>query len=138
MAQALRRNHPDVVPAREELADDILYRQYVQWVAQEQWKAARKRARRRALRRSAVHGERRQRRCLDAQDQFRLDASVGVPAMRSMKPARTGACRSIAGTWSPRASSTGCGRARRRNAALFDGYRVDHPGRLLSHLFPAP
>ena len=46
--------------------------------------------------------------------------------MRSAKPARTGDSPSTAGTCSPNAISTGLRDRARRNADLFDGYRVDH------------
>ena len=66
--------------ARLELADDILFRQYVQWLAGEQWARARAAAGRVALFGDLpfmVNGD-----SADVwarQDEFRLDASAGVP-----------------------------------------------------------
>ena len=60
------------------------------------------------------------------QDEFRMDARSACRRMPSATPARTGDFPSTAGTCSRSATSTGCAIARRRNAELFDGYRVDH------------
>src|SRR5687767_1182813 len=126
--EALRHRHADALAqAREELADDILYRQYVQWVAQEQWKAARESTNGIALFGDLpfmVSGD-----SADVwarQDEFRLDASVGVPP---------DAFSEIGQDWGLpvyrwdvfAARDFDWLRARaRRYAMLFDGYRVDH------------
>ena len=125
---ALRNRHPDaLVQAREELADDILYRQYVQWVAQEQWKAARK-----ATRGVALFGDLPFMVSADSadvwtrQDEFRLDASVGVPPDAFSETGQNWGLPVY--RWDVVAARDfDWLRARaRRNAALFDGYRVDH------------
>ena len=69
-----------LVEASGELADDMLYRKYLQWMAGRAV-GARRDARRAVsrFRRPAVHGQRRQRRRLGAAGRVRLDASVGVP-----------------------------------------------------------
>jgi len=77
----LRSRHPDALAgARAELASPILFRQYVQWLADDQWTAARGRAGDVAL-----FGDLPFMVGVDSvdvwthQDEFRLDASVGVP-----------------------------------------------------------
>jgi 4-alpha-glucanotransferase len=79
--QGLRSREPGALAtARRELADDILYRQYLQWVAGDQWGTARDQAGRVSLFGDLpfmVSGD-----SADVwarQDEFRLDASVGVP-----------------------------------------------------------
>jgi 4-alpha-glucanotransferase len=113
--------------ASHELADDILYRQYLQWVAAEQWREARARAGGVALfgdlpfMVSADSAD-----VWSRQDEFRLDASVGVPP---------DAFSAVGQDWKLpvyRWEVVASGnfdwlRARaRRYAQLFDGYRVDH------------
>lgn len=113
--------------ARLELADDILYRQYLQWVAHEQWAAARKAAGDVALFGDlpfVVSGD-----SADVwarQDEFRLDASVGVPPDAFSGTGQDWGLpvyrwEVVAGRnfdWL---------RARaRRYAELFDSFRVDH------------
>src|SRR5262245_11337386 len=73
----LQRREPAAIDrARRELADEVLFHQYLQWTAGTQWMDARARARQRraAVRRSPVHGRRRQRR--------RVGAAAPVPARR--------------------------------------------------------
>jgi 4-alpha-glucanotransferase len=126
--ESLRTRQPDALAAaREELADDILYRQYLQWIAEDQWADARRDATGVAL-----FGDLPFMVSLDSadvwahQDEFRLDASVGVPP----------------DAFSPSGQDWGLPVYRwdvlatrdfdwlrdrgRRMAALFDGYRVDH------------
>ena len=124
----LRTRRPEALAAaRQELAEDVLYRQYLQWIADDQWADARREAAGVALfgdlpfmvgRDSADVWAR--------QDEFRLDASVGVPP----------------DAFSPSGQDWGLPVYRwdvlaerdfdwlrdrgRRMAALFDGYRVDH------------
>ena len=74
------RNPEALAQARLELADDVLYRQYVQWVAGDQWRSAREDAGTVALFGDlafTVNGD-----SADVwarQDVFRMDASVEVP-----------------------------------------------------------
>lgn len=113
--------------ARAALADDRLFRKYLQWVAADQWGVARDRAGDVALFGDLpfmVSGD-----SADVwarQDEFRFDATVGVPPDAFSEtgqdwglPAyRWDICAARDFDWI---------RARaRRYAELFDGYRVDH------------
>lgn len=124
----LRDHEPDALArARIDLADDVLYRQYLQWIASAQWDAARRAASGVALFGDLpfmVGGD-----SADVwarQDEFRLDASVGAP------PDAFSASGQDWGLpvyrWDVLAERDfGWLRQRaRRNAELFDGYRVDH------------
>jgi 4-alpha-glucanotransferase len=121
------RRREALAAAQEELAEEVLYRQYLQWIADDQWADARRDAAGVAL-----FGDLPFMVSIDSadvwahQDEFRLDASVGVPP----------------DAFSPSGQDWGLPvyrwdvlaardfdwlRARgRRMAALFDGYRVDH------------
>ncbi len=126
--EPLRARRPDALAkAREEQADEMLYRQYLQWIADDQWADARREASGVAL-----FGDLPFMVSVDSadvwahQDEFRLDASVGVPP----------------DAFSPSGQNWGLPVYRwdvlaargfdwlrdrgRRMAALFDGYRVDH------------
>ena len=113
--------------ARTELADDILYRQYLQWVAGDQWGTARDRAGDVALFGDLpfmVSGD-----SADVwarQDEFRLDASVGVPPDAFSETGQDWGLPVY--RWDVLAQRDfDWLRARaRRNADLYDGYRVDH------------
>ena len=113
--------------ARLELADDILYRQYLQWVANDQWATARKASGGVALFGDLpfmVSGD-----SADVwarQDEFRLDASVGVPPDAFSE---TGQDWSLpVYRWDVLADRNfdWLRDRARRNAELFDGFRVDH------------
>ena len=125
---ALRERQPAAVAqARLDLADDILYRQYLQWVANEQWDSART-----ALGDIALFGDLPFTVGADSadvwarQDEFRLDASVGAPPDAfsetgqdwSLPPYRWDVLAERDFAWLRQRA--------RRNAELFDGYRVDH------------
>jgi 4-alpha-glucanotransferase len=126
--EPLRTRRPDALAAaREELAEDILYRQYLQWIADGQWADMRRDASGLSL-----FGDLSFMVGVDSadvwthQDEFRLDASAGVPP----------------DAFSPSGQDWGLPVYRwdvlaerdfdwlrdrgRRMAALFDGYRVDH------------
>ncbi|OFW14346.1 MAG: 4-alpha-glucanotransferase [Acidobacteria bacterium RIFCSPLOWO2_12_FULL_67_14] len=113
--------------ARGELADDILYRQYVQWVADDQWADARAAAGGVALFGDLpfmVSGDSAD--LWARQDEFRFDASVGVPPDAFSTTGQDWGLPVY--RWDVLA-----GRdfdwlrdRARRNAALFDGYRIDH------------
>ena len=121
------RDPAALAQARADLADDILYRQYLQWLAQGQWKAARETTRDVALFGDLpfmVSGD-----SADVwarQDEFRLDASVGVPPDAFSKTGQDWGLPVY--RWDVVAERDfGWLRERaRRNAVLFDGYRVDH------------
>ena len=113
--------------ARAELADDILFRQYLQWVAGDQWGSARDAAGDVALFGDLpfmVSGD-----SADVwarQDEFRLDASVGVPPDAFSDTGQDWGLPVY--RWdvlSARDFDWLRNRAR-RNADLYDGYRVDH------------
>ena len=110
----LQRREPAAIDrARRELAHDVLFQQYLQWLAGTQWQQARGHAHGVALFGDLpfmVDGD-----SADVwarQHQFRLDASVGVPPDAFSATGRTGACRSTGGTrWPPRISD-GCASGR--------------------------
>jgi 4-alpha-glucanotransferase len=126
--EPLRSRQPEALASsRAALADDILFRQYVQWLAGDQWGTARDRAGDVALLGDLpfmVGGD-----SADVwarQDEFRLDASVGVPP---------DAFSATGQDWGLPVYRWDVLAARdfdwlrhraRRNADLFDGYRVDH------------
>jgi 4-alpha-glucanotransferase len=113
--------------ARGELADDILFRQYVQWLAEDQWADAR-----RDLGEVFLFGDLPFMVSGDSadvwarQDEFRLDASVGVPPDAFSDTGQDWALPVYRwDVFAEREFDWLRDRAR-RNAALFDGYRVDH------------
>lgn len=125
--------------ASTELAGEILYRRWLQWIADDQWQAAR-----RAMQPVALLGDLPFMVDGDSADvwanadAFRLDASVGAPPDAFSEtgqnwglPAyRWDVMREQAYRWL---------RARaRRSADLYDGYRVDHlVGFYRTYVFPA-
>ena len=124
----LRHRQPDALAsARIALADDILFRQYLQWLAGDQWGSART-----SLGDVALFGDLPFMVSGDSADvwarqgQFRLDASVGVPADAFSDTGqdwgfpvyRWDVCAGTDFEWLRHRA--------RRNADLFDGYRVDH------------
>jgi 4-alpha-glucanotransferase len=121
------RDPSALAQASAELADDILYRQYLQWVAEGQWRAVRETTRDIALFGDLpfmVSGD-----SADVwarQDEFRMDASVGVPPDAFSKTGQDWGLPVY--RWDVVAARDfGWLRERaRRNAVLFDGYRVDH------------
>lgn len=113
--------------ARRELADEILYRQYVQWIAVEQWTAAR-----RASEGVAVFGDlpfavgAESADVWAHQDEYRLDLSIGVPPDAFSETGQD--WRLPAYRWDVMAERDFelLRQRARRNADLFDGYRIDH------------
>ena len=125
---ALRERQPaDVAQARLELADEILYRQYLQWVANEQWNAAREAAAGVALFGDLpfmVSGD-----SADVwarQDEFRLDASVGAPPDAFSASGQDWGLPVYRWDVLAERDFQWLRQRARRNAELFDGYRVDH------------
>ena len=126
--EAIRTRQPEAMAtARAELADEILFREYLQWLAGEQWRAAHA-----DLGGVQLFGDLPFMVSGDSADvwsrqhEFRLDASVGVPPDAfsdtgqdwGLPAYRWDVCEASGFEWL---------RARaRRNADLFDGYRVDH------------
>jgi 4-alpha-glucanotransferase len=124
-----RRESIALEEARRELSDQVLFHQYLQWIADSQWRSARAVARTHGVELFGdlpfmVDGD-----SADVwahQEQFHLDRSVGVPPDAfsatgqdwGMPAYRWGAIAARDFDWL---------RARaRRSAALYDGYRVDH------------
>ncbi|HEY7185700.1 MAG TPA: 4-alpha-glucanotransferase [Vicinamibacterales bacterium] len=126
--EAVRTRDDDALArARGELADEVLYRQYVQWIASEQWAAARS-----AARDIAVFGDlpfavgAESADVWAGQHAFRLDRSVGVPPDAF---SATGQDWQLpAYRWDVlEAHDFRLLRNRAaRQANLFDGYRIDH------------
>jgi len=113
--------------AREELAEDILFRQYLQWLAGDQWGTARDRAGEMALfgdlpfMVSADSAD-----VWARQDEFRLDASVGVPPDAFSETGQDWGLPVY--RWDVLAARDydWLRNRARRNADIYDGYRVDH------------
>ena len=87
--------------ARARLSRDVLLHTWLQWQAEEQWHAARAAANAAGV---ELAGDLPFMVATDSadvwarRDDFRLDARVGVPPMRSARPGRTGGSRCTAGT----------------------------------------
>jgi 4-alpha-glucanotransferase len=126
--EALQRREPPAIDrARRDLADEVLFYQYLQWLAGTQWQEARQRAHGVQLFGDLpfmVDGD-----SADVwvrQHQFRLDLSVGAP------PDAFSATGQDWGMpvyeWSALAAEDyrWLRERARRSADLFDGYRVDH------------
>ena len=121
------RDAEAVERARSELADEVLYRQYVQWIAGEQWRAARA-----ASRQLAVFGDLPFAVGADSADvwagqhAFRLDRSIGVPPDAFSATGQD--WRLPAYRWDVLAEHDFKLLRDRaaRHANLFDGYRIDH------------
>lgn len=126
--EPVRSRRPDALAvARRDLAEQILFRQYMQWIAGDQWGSARDRAGAVSLFGDLpfmVSGDSAD--VWSRQDEFRLDASVGVPPDAfsetgqdwGLPPYRWDVLEARDFDWLRHRA--------RRNADLFDGYRVDH------------
>lgn len=126
--EPLRGRQPDALAeARHELTDDILYRQYLQWVAGDQWRRARHDAGGVALFGDLpfmVSGD-----SADVwarQDEFRQDASVGVPPDAFSETGQDWGLPVYRWDVLAERNFDWLRDRARRNADLFDGYRVDH------------
>jgi 4-alpha-glucanotransferase len=122
-----RRDGEELNRARQDLADDVLYRQYLQWIADAQWADAR-----RAAGPVALFGDLPFMVSSDSadvwahQDLFRRDASVGVPPDAfSVTGQDWGLPVYRWDVLAERGFDWLHDRAR-RNAAIFEGYRIDH------------
>jgi 4-alpha-glucanotransferase len=113
--------------ARSELADEVLFRQYGQWIAGEQWAQARANAKGVALLGDlpfVVSGD-----SADVwarQDEFRLDVSVGVPPDAFSATGQNWGLPAYRWDVLAERDFLWLRQRARRNADLFDGYRVDH------------
>jgi 4-alpha-glucanotransferase len=126
--EPLRDRVPEALDqARRELADDILYRQYLQWIAGDQWGSARDAAGQVALLGDLpfmVSGD-----SADVwarQDEFRMDASVGVPPDAFSETGQDWGLPVYRWDVFAERDFDWLRNRARRNADLFDGYRVDH------------
>jgi 4-alpha-glucanotransferase len=121
------RNADALAEARRDLADDILYRQYLQWVAAEQWQRARQDAGDVALfgdlpfMVSADSAD-----VWARQDEFRLDASIGVPPDAFSETGQDWGLPVYRWDVLAERGFDWLRDRARRNADLFGGYRVDH------------
>jgi 4-alpha-glucanotransferase len=126
--EGLRTHHPVALAgARAELADDVRYREYVLWLASDQWHAARA-----AAEPVALFGDLPFMVALDSADvwarqhDFRLDASLGVPPDAFSDDGQD--WKLPVYQWDTIAAGgfAWLRQRARRNAELFGGYRVDH------------
>ena len=124
----LRNRLPEALAiARRELAHEILFRQYVQWVADVQWRAARRAAGQVALFGDLpfmVSGD-----SADAwarQHEFRRDTSVGTPPDAFSATGQNWGLPVYRWDVVADGGYQWLRQRARRNAELFDGYRVDH------------
>jgi len=127
-AEGLRTHHPvAIAAARAELADDVRYREYLQWLACDQWHAARD-----AAGPVTLFGDLPFMVALDSADvwarqhDFRLDASLGVPPDAFSETGQD--WKLPVYKWDVIAGGgfAWLRQRARRNAELFGGYRVDH------------
>jgi 4-alpha-glucanotransferase len=130
--EGVRHRDPAALAAASEtLAGEVLFRKYVQWLAAEQWQAARQAARA-AEGGVALFGDLPFMVALDSADvwerqrEYRLDVSVGVPPDAFSETGQD--WRLPAYDWDVFAANDfeWLRLRARRNAELFDGYRVDH------------
>jgi 4-alpha-glucanotransferase len=126
--EPLRDREPRALAqARAQLAAEVLYRQYLQWIADDQWADARREAGDVALFGDLpfmVSGD-----SADVwarQDEFRLDASVGVPPDAFSETGQDWALPVYRWDVLAERGFDWLRDRARRNAALFDGYRIDH------------
>ena len=126
--ESLRTRQPEALEdARAELAGDIVFRQYLQWIAGDQWGQARDAAAAVGLFGDLpfmVSGN-----SADVwarQDEFRLDASVGVPPDAFSDTGQDWALPVYRWDVLAERDFDWLRNRARRNADLFDGYRVDH------------
>src|SRR5947207_1433477 len=126
--EALRCRRSDALEsARAELADEILFRQYLQWLAGDQWRRARQDAGDVALFVDLpimVCGD-----SADVwarQDEFRMDASVGVPPDAFSETGQDWGLPVYRWEVLAERDFDWLRDRAHRNADLFDGYRVDH------------
>ena len=124
----LRSRQPEALDAaRAELADEILFRRYVQWLAGDQWRAARDRAADVELFGDLpfmVSGDSAD--IWARQDEFRMDASVGVPPDAFSETGQDWGLPVYRWDVLAQRDFDWLRDRARRNADLFDGYRVDH------------
>jgi len=121
---------PDALDrARRELSRQILFYQYLQWVAGSQWEQAREAARAHAV---ALFGDlpfmvdMHSADVWSEQEEFELDRSVGVPPDAFSATGQDWGMPPYNWTVLARNEYRWLHSRARRSAALYDGYRVDH------------
>ena len=126
--QPLRdRDAGALATARAQLADDIMFRQDLQWVAAGQWRAARERSGNVALfgdlpfMVSADSAD-----VWARQNEFRIDVSVGVPPDAFSDTGQDWGLPAYRWDVFAERDFAWLRDRARRNADLYDGYRVDH------------
>ena len=126
--EPLRRRDPGALAdARRELAGEVVFHQYLQWLAHDQWQQARAQAHGVALLGDLpfmVDGD-----SADVwarQDQFRLDASVGAPPDAFSATGQNWGMPVYRWDVIAHDDFRWLRERGRRNAELFDGFRVDH------------
>jgi 4-alpha-glucanotransferase len=127
-AEPLRRREPAAVAqTRRELSNDVLFYQYLQWVASAQWRRARERANGVALFGDLpfmVDGD-----SADVwarQHQFRLDASLGVPPDAFSATGQDWGMPVYRWDIIADEDFRWLRERARRSGDLYDGYRIDH------------
>jgi len=126
--EALQRREPAAIDrARRELADEVLFQQYLQWTAGTQWRHARQHTHGVALFGDLpfmVDGD-----SADVwarQQQFRLDVSVGAPPDAFSASGQDWGMPLYSWETIAMEDFRWLRERARRSADLFDGYRVDH------------
>ncbi len=120
------RRREAIAHARRELAREILFRQYLQWQADMQWRTARRQAR------VALYGDLPFMVDADSadvwanQDLFDLDASVGVPPDAFSETGQNWGLPVYRWDVMAARGDSWLRERARRSAALYDGYRIDH------------
>jgi 4-alpha-glucanotransferase len=124
----LRDRHPDALAdARADLSREVLFHQYQQWLADEQWRAAR-----RLMDRVGVFGDFPFMVAADSADvwahqhDFWLEASVGTPPDAFSETGQDWRLPPYRWDVVSRGRFRWLRDRARRSGALFDGYRVDH------------
>jgi len=111
---------------RRELGGEILFREYLQWQAEMQWRTAREQAP------VAIFGDLQFMVDVDSadvwanQDLFDLDASVGVPPDPFSEAGQNWGLPAYRWDVMAERGDAWLRKRARRNAALYDGYRIDH------------
>ena len=124
-----RRDAQALADARRTLADEIRFRQYLQWIADEQWSRARANA---ASLRVDLFGDLPFMVDGDSadvwarQDDFHLDASVGVPPDAFSATGQDWGMPAYRWDVIAQHDFRWLRDRARRSAALYDGYRIDH------------
>ena len=122
-----RRDTAALADARRELASEVLFYQYLQWLAHTQWRLARER----------VHGvallgdlpfmvDHDSADVWARQDQFRLDASVGAPPDAFSATGQDWGMPVYRWDTLARDDFAWLRERARRSAELYDGFRIDH------------